>query len=282
MENINAVALQDLQRSALNEDTIRGMGCYSLPPGKDRVEWLKNNLGYAKRKKSCLSQVCSDILAFPYPCDDYTRVRLYPAIDDAKYLCAKGSSTHLYYLKSDEKKLRKNHIPIIFNEGEKKTACVSQFAGQQYLSLGSSGITQWKNCPEWKQITLKGREVYIAFDRPEIRKPDLEKQLLSLWLWLWKRRAIPKIISWDPEYEKIDDWLCAINTSKDKSCIDAIKESISSAQTNVFDEIKDIDEDYFAETPPKVAHTFWRRMFCDIFYRPELLSQSTCYFSCVP
>ncbi|BBM84455.1 phage/plasmid primase, P4 family [Candidatus Uabimicrobium amorphum] len=233
-------SISDLQRSGLNQETIQRMRVYSL--ARKKTDWLKENLGFAKYDGQNLAQVTSEIMVIPYQ-QDFVRVKLFPQLQGAKYLSPKKGGCWLYYLDGEEKKFHKAKKPIILTEGEKKCAKLTQEIGDDFLCLGSAGISTW-NTRDWQSITLKGREVYIAFDRPNERNPDEEKQLLSLFLFLWKRGAIVYFLHWPEEYEKVDDWLTAVSSPQMalKTALDESK-----CNDNCFTEIAAVNHLYLAQ-----------------------------------
>lgn len=228
-------ALADLRKSGLNDETIEHMGVYSVLRKKE--EWMKKHGIYKKIDGQHIAQM-TDFYAIPYQ-QGFMRVKLENEVDDRKYLQPMGQSCRLYYMKGEDAKFRKKKCPIIFTEGEKKTAKLWQELDEKYLAIGCCGISTWQKCVDWKNITLNGRDVWIAFDRPPHRHPELEDQLLALFFFLVKKGANPYFLIYPDE--KVDDWL-AIQPNPKEALREAIKKS--KAFDNVFDIVENPRSNY--------------------------------------
>lgn len=227
-------ALGDLKRSGLSDETIKAMGVYSIE--KKKTEWLKDHYISSKLDHQKLAQM-TEFYAIPYQ-QNFVRIKLETEIDGKKYLQPWKEGCRLYYMPGEEKKFKKRNLPIVFTEGEKKTAKLYQELGDDYLALGCPGISAWLTI-DWKNITLNKREVWIAFDRPPKRHADLDMQLLSLFSFLIKKGAIPYFLVYPGE--KVDDWL-ALEPNPREALLDVVEKS--KKYDNVFDIVTKPDFNY--------------------------------------
>jgi hypothetical protein len=93
---------------------------------------------------------------------------------------------------------------------------------------------------DWRQIATTMRKIYIAFDSDAKEKEGVSQQIISLWLFLKKRKADVKILLWSGE-KGIDDYLC-----KFTDATAAMQELIKNAIQSPFD-IFNISADYVAK-----------------------------------
>jgi hypothetical protein len=87
-------------------------------------------------------------------------------------------------------RLRNPNEPLIVTEGARKAdAAISQ----GYASVTLSGVWCWRKdgvqLPEWEDIKLYGREVYVAFDSDSKTNPHVLKALKGLCEFLHERGA---------------------------------------------------------------------------------------------
>ena len=87
-------------------------------------------------------------------------------------------------------RLRDPKEPLIVTEGARKAdAAISQ----GYVALALSGVWCWRKdrvqLPEWEDIKLYGREVYVAFDSDVRSKPHVLKALKGICEFLYERGA---------------------------------------------------------------------------------------------
>lgn len=238
-------ALADLKRSGLSEETIERMGVYSVE--KNKKKWLKDNFISSKIDHQEIARM-TEFYAIPYP-QGFVRIKLENEIEGKKYLQPYGEKCRLYYMPGEEKKLKKRKHPIIFTEGEKKTAKLFQELDKDYLAIGCPGISSWRTF-DWQGISLNKREVWIAFDRPVAvhgeapkgRHIELEMQLLSLFAFFVKKGAVPYFLIYPNE--KVDDWLALEPNPKE-----SLRETIikSKKYDNVFDVVKKPDFSFLIE-----------------------------------
>ena len=206
----------DLLKSGILTEDAHKLGWYSISqPTKDK---LKELLGFAPKDVSSIN--C--ILTFPYYNRDkeliYNRVRLYPPMEDIKYLSPKGKSPHLYIYPEDWEKLESPKTKIIVVEGEKKCLKLKLELSQpyefNYIVIGISGVTCW-NCPEWENIDLIGRDIYLAFDADSEDNKDVRREEIKLYTFLKNKGAKLKSLIWKREKGKgIDDYLVSSSQAK--------------------------------------------------------------------
>jgi len=116
--------LDDLRRSGLSDNIIQEMRIEEVK-GPKSLERLNEVLGFSHIDKQSILQM-TECYLIPYPCPDFTRVKLHYKIEGAKYLSPKKShidtAFHLYFLPEEQEKLSKQKYALIITEGEKKTA----------------------------------------------------------------------------------------------------------------------------------------------------------------
>ena len=87
-------------------------------------------------------------------------------------------------------RLRDPREPLIVTEGARKAdAAISQ----GYVAVALSGVWCWRKdrvqLPEWEDIKLYGREVYVAFDSDVRSKPHVLTALKGICEFLYERGA---------------------------------------------------------------------------------------------
>jgi len=198
----------DLTKSGLSSQLIQEMG---VTPVKDK-DHLKSLIGFAFEDSQSILQA-SNAYVIPYPDGEYNRVKLRFPIKGVKYFSPakekESDAFRFYYLPAEASKLKKPGGFLIFTEGEKKTAKLTneiRNIDMNSTAVGFSGVTMWRKCP-WDMIRLKDRQIYIAFDSDMAVNHDVFNQTISLFLFLRKHGAIVKVLAWNQEYKGIDDYL---------------------------------------------------------------------------
>ena len=210
-----AWVLGDLRRSGISNRTIEDMQIISAPDNADKrksgTELLKQILGFSKLANQAITRL-SSFYILPYPQNNgFLRVKLQIPIEKAKYLSPKRNhvniSAELYYLEKDQHLLNNPKYTLIITEGEKKAAKLSQEIPEnmKMVAVGIPGVTVWKNCLEGKGLRLAGKEILLAFDQDFQKNSDVEQQLLSLFLYLYKKKANVAILTWE-KGNGIDDY----------------------------------------------------------------------------
>src|SRR5215207_583828 len=87
-------------------------------------------------------------------------------------------------------RLRDSNDPLIVTEGVRKAdAAISK----GYVAVALPGVWCWRKngvpLPEWEDIKLYGREVYVAFDSDAQTNPHVRKALIGLCEFLRSRGA---------------------------------------------------------------------------------------------
>jgi len=240
---------QDLIKSGIPIEEASKAGWYSISnPTGDK---LKKLLGFAPKDV----RVINYVLVFPYYNRDkeliYNRVRLYPPIEDIKYLSSKGKSPHLFISPEDWKKLASPKSKLLIVEGEKKYLKLKLELPQpsefNYIVIGISGVTCW-NCPEWGNIDLIGRDIYLAFDADSEDNKDVRREEMKLYAFLKNGGANIKSLIWKREKGKgIDDYLVSSSQSK-KDLQKLIQQAANTFQkytdrpyTEVINDLKKVD-----------------------------------------
>ncbi len=87
-------------------------------------------------------------------------------------------------------RLRDPKEPLIVTEGARKA---DSAISQGYIAVALSGVWCWRKdrvqLPEWEDIKLYGREVYVAFDSDFRSKPHVLKALKGICEFLYERGA---------------------------------------------------------------------------------------------
>jgi len=147
--------LSDLRRSGLTDETVRGAGIYTVPPGE-----IGKKLGGGGAE-------IESMLAFPYPdCEGYERFRVWyqEGKSGPKYKQRYGTGNHLYLpptvdLAGDSR--------LLVVEGEKKALALVQ-AGYQVVGLG--GVWNWCERAEGYKRPKESRPI-PDLDRVNWRRP---------------------------------------------------------------------------------------------------------------
>ncbi|RZB36395.1 MAG: hypothetical protein SRB2_02220 [Desulfobacteraceae bacterium Eth-SRB2] len=178
--------LKDLELSAINEETAKNVGLYSM-----QTQDLVCKFGFSL-------PVETTGLIFPYG-NGFFRVKFFPAVKtndgSMKYGQPKGSKSHLYILPAVQEILGDPSIKLGFTEGEKKCLKALQ-EGLHYIGLGGlwSWIQDGKPIKDLDMINLFGRPVDFTPDSDVWSKPDLLQAVYALCYELELRGAEVTII----------------------------------------------------------------------------------------
>src|SRR5215471_2076119 len=169
---------EDLVASGLVDVTIELMGVRAVPPA--HIDKLKPG-GF---------QGVESVLEFPYLSlngnEPFSRYKLFPPLKTKdnhtmKYFQRLGTGCRLYVLEPLLKVLADPRIPLMFVEGEKKTALAVQSG---YMAVGISGVWSWSESNEaiddFNHIAWVDRDVEIVFDSDTWMRDDLQRALFAL------------------------------------------------------------------------------------------------------
>ncbi|MDL1970677.1 MAG: DUF927 domain-containing protein [Candidatus Desulfofervidaceae bacterium] len=258
-QGLSEWVLEDLNKSGLSLEIIQEMGVW-MPVNSEEV---KKILKFNPFRNSA-----NEGYFIPYlhvQGQNFQRLKLkYPQSlkeneKPAKYLSPSNAGVHLYALPHDWKKRNNPKAHIIICEGEKKTAKVSQHARnletefQKYCVLGVGGATSW-NCPEWNEVILNSKTIYLAFDADYTTNITVAKSVLKLILFLHSKGVKEvKTLIWDLERGKgIDDYLVS-QPDPDATLQNLIKQSKDAIQYFTFSLSIDDIANIFG-----YAHAFWK------------------------
>jgi len=175
--NLLTTHREDLEKSGLNDQTIKLMGVRTLPPS----EW-EQFLGWRP------SQETLSLLAFPYPnTNGFCRVKAFPPLVNSegrrmKYLQPTGSGVHLYTLPPVTELITNAYKPLYFTEGEKKAAKATQ---ENLPCVGIGGLWNWidrrtgEGIAELDRIAWVDREVIFIPDSDIWTRPDLQRAVYA-------------------------------------------------------------------------------------------------------
>lgn len=122
---------------------------------------------------------------------------------------------HLYLLPHDAEKLGKSKDVLLLTEGEVKAAALSQTAralddgNSAHVSIGAGGVSMFLSAPEFADLPVKDRRVYLFFDADSYDKKEVMQQEIKLAMALLVKGARAVLsCCWPPEEGKgIDDHL---------------------------------------------------------------------------
>lgn len=166
--------LADLAKSGLSEVTIHEAGLSTVRPC-DVSQLLKWN-----------PVKVESALAFPYPGNGFTRLKVFPPYHDdrghrVKYLQPRKSPPHLYIPASAAKILKDPTIALAITEGEKKALKACQ---EGIPCLGVGGLWNWiqegQAIPDLDAIAWANRTISIFPDSDIWGRPDLVKAVYAL------------------------------------------------------------------------------------------------------
>ncbi len=201
----------DLRKSGLRQNIVDKMGIRPVKNSRD----LQEILGFSSMDgQSLLQAINAYVIPYNHILEKFARIKLSNEYNKAKYLSPIAnhcqSTQHLYFLEQELIKLGNASIPLIIVEGEKKAAKVTQeLSLKDYAVVGIAGVEMFR-CPEWANVVLSCRNVYICFDSDYHHKPAVQQALIKLFLFLRKRKANPFIIDFPETSKGIDDYLVAV------------------------------------------------------------------------
>ena len=122
-----------------------------------------------------------------------------------KYETPAGSSNVLDCHPCNAEKLMDPREPLWITEGAKKA---DSGASRGLVVISLQGVWGWMKDkaphPDWSQIPLANRTVYLCFDADVVEKENVQKALSSLSEFLWDRRATAYVIPME-DLEEIDN-----------------------------------------------------------------------------
>jgi hypothetical protein len=211
------MAVEDMVRSGIAPDQLHANGI-KLWSG-DRNDLLKI-MGRTKIDGQSIIST-SELAEFPV-CDEhgirqYSRFRLYPPVQDFKYLQPVGIPAMPWIPAKVWKVKEKNNSPLWITEGEKKALKLVQH-GENAISLpgvwnfkagAKDDRADWQDKEMWgclRDFTLAGRTVFLAFDVDMWTNPGVRFALYELAVKLYSRGAVVRIAQWSGG-KGIDDHL---------------------------------------------------------------------------
>ena len=193
-DNIPTEVGEDLAKSGLTWEDVGARGWHVIDttePGAS--EALKTLLGFTSYNGCNILQACTSVLVIPYPNCSFSRLRLYPPLDSAKYLQPKGVAPVPYIAPEVAEVREKPHKPVIITEGEKKALCLIKSG---FNAIGLPGVWIFKNSKqnlpfldELEKWSWRERIVHVCFDSDAIYNPHVVKAEVELALNLYARGA---------------------------------------------------------------------------------------------
>lgn len=239
--------IDDCRKSGLSDETIEEMNIEEIPLGKDGRKKLSSILGFCRTDNHYIPQTTMSY-AIPYPNQNYSRIKLQNAIGDGrKYLAPSKKHTlndkPIYFLNNDEKHIKSRKYSLVITEGEKKTAKLSQelrkLKDTKIVPIGIPGVTVQHSIRNFKEMLLADRTVYIVFDSDFRENAAVQHQMVSLYLFLYRKKAYPKVVVFEDEKgsKGIDDYLI-LAEKKQQQPEEALLKLLQNAQENIFDLIE--------------------------------------------
>jgi Domain of unknown function (DUF3854) len=197
----------------------RSMREYRSPHGQEDFEALVK-AGFSKKQAKLTPALLIPILDCNGQPSLYQLRPDNPRIDSkgrtTKYETPKGARMRLDFATGQREFLRDPAVPLWITEGVKK---VDALRSQGFCAIGLMGVWNWRGrnsvggtlaLADWEEITLKGREVYIAFDSDVTTKPQVKAALTRFQGFLTNRGARPHVVllpAKGPEKVGMDDYL---------------------------------------------------------------------------
>lgn len=232
------IIVQDLEKSGLKLSEIQQ---YGVEIFKGTAEDLKKKLGFATQNGQPLLQACK-LLEFKYHDREgnyiFSRFRLYPELEGAKYLHPYKTLPKPYILPAVWSVAEKVNKPLWISEGEKK---VLKLIKEGRYAISVPGVWNFKagkdseasadNKILWEDLTSfrwQGRIVFMGYDMDLWSNAQVRTPLYELALKLMARGAIVKFPAWDVKKGKgIDDLLgCTEDVQKELSGLEDKAKSI--------------------------------------------------------
>jgi hypothetical protein len=182
---------EDLEKSGLQGDLVREQGIQSVPPSDfDRL------LGFG------VPPAVRSLMLIPYPNPaggyfDMFQVKLFPALEDRKYLQPRGSAPRLYFCRRVLPLVLDPAVPLIFVEGAKKALAAAQLA---LAAVGFNGIQGWhlrgsrRLLPDFGLLPLNGRLVKVLPDGDVQTNPAVERGVADFADALEQRGARTRVV----------------------------------------------------------------------------------------
>ena len=206
-------ALQDFRdKSGLSGEILRQAQVRIFSGNRER---LKEHLGFSSFNGHNILAVARLVEIPSFSLDGRIsgyHFRLYPAIEDRRYLHPKGKPARPYILSCVWAMREKANRPLWITEGAKKVLKLVQHGR---AAIGLQGVWNFREPGEGDEsflfddleaFSLKGRTVYLGFDQDLWINPQVRSALFELALKLMSRGAIIHFPKWTGE-KGIDDYL---------------------------------------------------------------------------
>lgn len=197
---------KDLLISGLTVETIQQAGIYSLCPAD-----IPKKLGFSNPD-------IQSVMAIPYD-SVFERYKIFPPLNDTKYIQPKGSGNRLYISNKIRSALNDARESLYATEGEKKSLKAIQ---EGLPTVGLGGLWNWSDgteekglIPDFNLIQWEGRTVYLVPDNDWMlpdrhgERKNLREAIYELAYRLIDRGAKVFVVELPQGAEKgLDDYLC--------------------------------------------------------------------------
>lgn len=143
-----------------------------------------------------------------------------------KYASQKGSAVRLdvhprwtRLSKSEIPEIRDASRALVITEGIKKADALTS---RDFVTVGITGVDNWRRSPDWNDIVIKGRKVYLAFDSDARTNPNVRRALAEFAGWLKRVKKAKEVYyllppeQWNGKATKgVDDLFAAGATADD-------------------------------------------------------------------
>lgn len=197
----------------------RSIGEYRTPHGQADFEALLK-FGFSKRQAALTPGLLIPILGRDGQPVLHQLRPDNPRIDGKgrtiKYETPKGARMHLDFATGQRELLGDPIVPVLITEGIKK---VDAARSRGFCAIGLLGVWSWRGkndldgtlaLPDWDDIALKGRDIYIAFDSDVAVKASVQEAMKRFRGFLEHRGARPHVVLLPTEGDEkigIDDFL---------------------------------------------------------------------------
>lgn len=212
-DSLACLALKDFRdRSGLSAETLERAQVSIFSGNADK---LKKRLGFGSINGQSILTVARLVEIPSFSHDGKISAyhyRLYPAIEDCRYLHPKGNSARPYILPEVWAFKDKPHKPVWITEGAKKVLKLVQHGR---AAIGLQGVWNFRGGSEsiesflfrdLEEFMWRGRTAYLGFDADLWTNPQVRFALFELAFKLMSRGAVIRFPKWKGA-KGIDDYL---------------------------------------------------------------------------
>src|SRR6516162_2746776 len=144
-------------------------------------------------------------------------VRCFPPFPGCKFISTKGISARPYMLPGNQDKAADLDTPIVICEKQMVVMLLSKLGYCGIALDGTFGAAEKRDStserlrlhPALKEFDWVGREVFLAFDSDYLKRQNVLQGLIRTWFLFSAQGAMVRLLSWDPAYTGLDDYIAA-------------------------------------------------------------------------